>query len=408
MPSERAASERQTISLKSQAMLSTPPLSATKTGSTEYPTPSKASSADMLSPPITPAGSAEGHVESRIPSIDLERPGSPSVPKIYGGSFRIHHPIGRGAWSNVSLAEEASIPASTSTTPFTRPLTPPTTPHKHASRLVAIKAPAHNMARKVLLQEAHTLTVLSALPCASAHIVPFYGFHTSTSSLVLGYIPLTLSTFIHSHAHPLTAPSDPIIGLPTWLSLATSLISSLGWLHSHGFIHGDIKPANILLSISPHSSQQSLDTGTMQPVLADFSSTRPTSCPTPSRTDALTTAYAAPELLASMRAGGGAPTVEADVWALGSTLLCAGTGEEPYASAGRNDMRRLAMAREGDVLASVEDVRRVKKAGWVESGLNGATTKVESRWSVEDWKTVMAGIVEQAERLGGGRGDSAS
>jgi len=81
------------------------------------------------------------------------------------------------------------------------------------------------------------------------------------------------------------------------VAMAAELLETLGWLHAHGLVHGDVKPANILV-------------GGNGPVLIDFGLAG-----SGETLFGATRAYAAPELLA-----GGAPSAGSDLFALGRSL----------------------------------------------------------------------------------------
>ena len=86
------------------------------------------------------------------------------------------------------------------------------------------------------------------------------------------------------------------------LVLAVKLAGALAHLHSHGVVHRDVKPANVLLSAAG------------EPVLADFGlATLPGEAPAPAA--GLTPLHAAPEVLR-----GEVSTPRSDVWSLVSTL----------------------------------------------------------------------------------------
>jgi len=81
------------------------------------------------------------------------------------------------------------------------------------------------------------------------------------------------------------------------VAMAVELLETLGWLHARGLVHGDVKPANILV-------------GAGGPVLIDFGLAG-----SGETLFGATRAYAAPELL-----HGGAPSAASDLFALGRTL----------------------------------------------------------------------------------------
>jgi serine/threonine-protein kinase len=105
-------------------------------------------------------------------------------------------------------------------------------------------------------------------------------------------------------------PLEPGELVPLILVIA----AALGELHSHGLIHRDVKPANILFTGG-------------RPKLADFGLARPGSgfeALTQPGTAMGTPAYMAPELV-----GGGAATTASDVYALGATTFHGLTGRAP-------------------------------------------------------------------------------
>jgi eukaryotic-like serine/threonine-protein kinase len=89
------------------------------------------------------------------------------------------------------------------------------------------------------------------------------------------------------------------------------IAAALGYIHSRGFVHCDVKPQNILLR----------DNGT--PVLLDFGIAR-------TEGTAATTLIATPHYLAPERATGSAPTAASDLYALGIVLYQAVAGVPPF------------------------------------------------------------------------------
>ncbi len=81
------------------------------------------------------------------------------------------------------------------------------------------------------------------------------------------------------------------------VAMAAELLETLGWLHARGLVHGDVKPANILV-------------GAGGPVLIDFGLAG-----SGETLFGATRAFAAPELLR-----GAAPSAASDLFALGRTL----------------------------------------------------------------------------------------
>ncbi|KAJ5614415.1 hypothetical protein N7528_008069 [Penicillium herquei] len=372
----------------------------TKGNSLQTPT-----SESHLTPPVTPIGKSSG-AEHSIPSPLSTTDTSSALLKrnillrftddleacTDGSNRRIEY--GRGAWSIVYKAR--STP---STSILTAINTPPSSPTAK-SRVYAVKAPLRKDSYPVLHSEALTLTRLNSTPGYENYVVPFHGYHTDTSALVMSAVPLALSTYIEDQADmnrkrgPCTATMfDPIQGPAAWRDLARKLISGLEWLHkSAGIIHGDIKPHNLLLRpIVQVTDTTHLDANTeplafpYEPLFADFSSAldlQTSSSDEKSHTSmsAFTPPFTAPELLslASLTSGDVAPTPASDVFSLAATLVAAATGDL-LLYPGSSNMQRLAMAREGHRILEFTrcgaNGARVPRNGFVERLMQPAVAK---------------------------------
>ncbi|KAI4164196.1 MAG: hypothetical protein LQ342_002160 [Letrouitia transgressa] len=321
---------------------------------------------------------------------------------ILGSSSSEHEEFGRGVWSIVFRAIETQDLQSS------QPLTPPTSPVNGSSRLstsglLAIKKPARRDAYKILRHEARILTYLHSFDQAAAYLVPFHGYDASRSSLVFDAVPLNLDT--HSATAAASARADfstktmfdPVTGVQNWQSLAQQLITGLAFLHSRGCIHGDIKPANILLRPGGTGSSQSFT-----PLYCDFSSTviefdHASQNAGQQQITALTPDFTSPELFSSLVGTSNAvATAASDVYALGVTLLVAATGESPYAGV-QLEMQKLSMAREGKVLEFAgrgSQGTRIMRGRGVERCLKGALEKgVEERWGIKKWMEEVEQVV---------------
>ena len=327
---------------------------------------------------------------------------------------------GLGAWSTVFRAIECH-PGKTAA-PLTPPLSPPSSPKQTGiNRLLAVKSPSRNDAHPILQQEARILTYLHSFPEATTYLVPFHGYDEPLHSLIFSAVPLNLESYVKQAARTARSnPStktmfDPVVGTGEWAHLAEHLISGLAFLHSHNCIHGDIKPANILLLQS--SSNESVNT----PLFCDFSSSRvivpSTTSPGSEEDDddveevtAVTPDYTSPELLVGLH--GRTPGMRAvvtpasDVFSLGVTLLFAAIGESPYASA-RMEVQKLAMAREGrpvDFARSGEGAARVKVGKLVERIVKmGVEKDVKKRVDATEWLARTEDlVVEEKKRKSGG------
>lgn len=241
------------------------------------------------------------------------------------------------------------------------------------------------------------LTRLSLTPGAEQYIVSFLGYLPRSHALVMGAVPLALSSYITEEAvkaqerRSTANMFEPVLGKQRWGSLTQRLISGLDWMHNTaGVVHGDIKPHNVLLRrVSAVDDDEGFG---YEPLYADFSSAHDTSSTTssPAPGSALTPPFAAPELLspAALKSPTGAtPTTASDVFSLAVTLLAAATGDL-LLYPGASHMQRLAMAREGhrvvEFARSGGNGTRVARGGVVERVVSGAVVK------------------EPAERIGAG------
>ncbi|KAL2045690.1 hypothetical protein N7G274_002120 [Stereocaulon virgatum] len=326
-------------------------------------------------------------------------------PKPYTKEYNLHEELGFGVWSTVYRASEIPEPAVGS--PPSPPESPLDRPIPDSKKVIAVKKPHRRDAHKILESEARILTYLHSNQDASNYLVPFHGWDATTHSLILSAIPLNLESHTRSAKQvPLTTKTmfDPIIGALEWADLAENLISGLLFLHSHSCVHGDIKPANILLR--PNHDDDSKYT----PLYCDFSSSHIISSTTePEEISAITTDYTSPELLSAIHHhhnnnnskntttnNRAVATYSSDVFALAVTLLFAAIGESPYAGA-RMEIQKVGMAKEGlplEFARKGEQASRVMRGRAVERALKGGLAKrVQERLSVAEWRDVMGEVV---------------
>ncbi|KAL9104785.1 MAG: hypothetical protein Q9187_008863 [Circinaria calcarea] len=298
-----------------------------------------------------------------------------------GASSSGHEEFGRGVWSVVYRAEELPChPAKPEV------LTPPTSPltksNLAASRKVlAVKAPVRRDAHKVLANEARILTYLHQRSNAKDYLVQFHGYDSAEHSIILDAYPLTLATHakssLASTRASFTAKTmfDPVVGRVQWVEIAKGLINGIAFLHDFGCVHGDIKPANILLQPTSSSS--------FRPLFCDFSSSHilcPSSTSPIGEVSAVTPDFTSPELLASFYHRNGSravATFASDVFALGVTLMVAATGESPYEGA-RMEIQKLGMAKEGrpiEFARAGDQASRIMKGKMVVKSLARALEK---------------------------------
>lgn len=336
------------------------------------------------------------------PPVTPSTPSKHNLPKDndrilhYTDSLDYHHypdsstPIqfGHGVWSAVYKASSLPAPPTADADADPALITPPASPASK-NRIVAVKSPIRKDAHAVLECEARVLTRLSLAPGAERYIVSFLGYIPRSHALVMGAVPLALSSYITEEAGKAQERRstrdmfEPVLGKKRWISLAQRLISGLDWMHNTtGVVHGDIKPHNILLRrISAVG-----DGGegfAYEPLYADFSSACDTSSTISSTApgSALTPPFAAPELLspAALKSPTGmSPTTASDVFSLAVSLLAAATGDL-LLYPGASHMQRLAMAREGhrvvEFARSGGNGMRVARGSVVESVVSGAVVK---------------------------------
>ena len=338
---------------------------------------------------------------------------------LFQSDYSRYEELGRGAWSTVySATQGPSVQISSTSAIATAafPLTPPNSPpakKSAASLLLAVKVPARRDARPILEKEGRILTHAVSKPKCADYVVPFYGFHVPTWSLVMADIPMDLDNLIKTRRSEIRQMTvevgryDPILTTATWLDLASHLVSGLIFLHDNSIFHGDIKPSNVLVQPEATSTHQKF-----KYLYCDFSSSRiAESVGVPSESElissddeitAITTEYAAPELLTTLResvrdssATRAVATAAADVYALGVTLLVAATGDSPYEGV-QMEMQRLSMAREGRPLefmrsGGISQALRVKKNGLVDRCLEGSVRRDETkRFSLSEWMNILA------------------
>ena len=321
--------------------------------------------------------------------------------KLLGSASAGYEEFGRGVWSAVYCAEEVLDVAALSS-----PLTPPSSPLKaieptarRQHLLVAIKAPIRRDAYQVLENEAKILTYLHQKTVAKDHVIGFHGYDSVEHAICLEACPLTLATHCasalsHVRKNFVTKTMfDPVIGAAEWTELTKSLVGGLEFLHGEGCVHGDIKPANILLRTASPTS--------FHPLYCDFSSSH-VIYPEPStqteEVNAVTADFTSPELLASFyhrNSDRAVATLASDVFALGVTLLVAATGESPYAGA-RMEMQKLSMTKEGiplEYARSGDQASRVIRGKMVDRVLSKALIKDGTRRiSAADWIGVANGL----------------
>lgn len=182
--------------------------------------------------------------------------------------------------------------------------------------------------------------------------------------ILLELLPYSLSSY---------AKKNPDrINFAQWREWALDLANVVGWLHSKGCVHADLKPENVLL------------TSDLKVKLCDFNSALFPS-PQTTLTDGLglgTPAYGAPELASRSSKGFSFPV---DIWSLGAILYTLAVGVEPFQKA--RSMIDI-LHRKGRFFESAENDRIASL--WVAEGtatsINGGSTTASRNGSLKSKK----------------------
>lgn len=210
------------------------------------------------------------------------------------GPWRLVDTIGRGAWSTVYLAR-------------------PVDRKPGASGCYAVK----------VLNETETRNDLALATLRREALVGLTVMHSHVVSVVAAHV--------HEPPYYLTAPflagetlreriddarrSDRAMPVAPALWIVRQIATGLDALHKAGWLHGDVKPSNIIVSPSMHATL--IDLGFCRPLAAGPCSVRPF---------AGTCDYLAPEMSSVAAACGPA----ADLYSLGVTLFEMLTGRLPF------------------------------------------------------------------------------
>lgn len=316
-------------------------------------------------------------------------------------------PLGSGAWSTVYRAAPRLPKLDCLSTPNAGPgpeMTPPVTPvHSRNSSLsktqipriptaYAVKEPTGRTAQRVLCGESRALSYLSRFPGADDFVVPFYGQDSRTHALVLGLMDGTLEDWTQKTLDCLSEDDRTAKLAVTFPTLASHLLSGFIWITEKHCIHGDLKPANILVSSTPPAA-------TPHAVYTDFSSAILSLADSVQQSPigGATFDYLDPNLM-TKAAASSLPTPVTDLWSLAMTLLVVVLGVSPYSRLAANAYMKNEYIKQGSPLAflkqgenALRNVTRLQglsaRLGWdVEAWLGAVLVKdARKRAEVVEW-----------------------
>lgn len=258
-------------------------------------------------------------------------------------------------------------------------------------RLLAIKKPKSKRSVLDLVDEARILSDLHRLKNAEGYIVGFHGLDPDSGAIVLTKLDFTLRDYVKDVLEEEVQRCEII--RQHFPIIAGKLVGCLIWIHNVGrVVHGDIKPSNILMQKVPTTLPQSeksngVDIFPYKFVLTDFGSSRFVNDLQKSKCGN-TWEYMAPESMSSV-ASQTPPTLEADIWAMGISLLAVIIGRRPYPRLSWPAM--FSILREGDPItfeknSSAVVRERLDSAGRMIDMIRPALERnPEKRTNAVDW-----------------------
>ncbi|HWC77221.1 MAG TPA: protein kinase, partial [Blastocatellia bacterium] len=213
--------------------------------------------------------------------------------------YRIIRKLGAGGMGEVYLAEDIKLK------------------RKVALKMLSSRSMADEQSKRRFLREARAAATLDHPNICAIHEV---GEEGDSAFIAMQYVEgSTLANTIKGN--PLSAPEIADIG--------TQVAAALSEAHSHGIIHRDIKPHNII--ITPRGQVKVIDFG-LAKVLQDEQAMRATSEGRLTETGAVvgTVGYMSPEQLKDLP-----PDKRSDLFSLGVTLYECATGKATFSGSSR-------------------------------------------------------------------------
>lgn len=164
------------------------------------------------------------------------------------------------------------------------------------------------------------------------HVVRLFGFDVDTASQRAF---ITLELLKGPTLDQLLSERPGGLAWDELREIALPLIEALAYSHSHGVIHGDIKPSNVMLA---EDGLRLFDYGLGQPLEEVLKKLPRLSR---NRFKAWTTRYAAPELLE-----GAEPSSVSDIYALACLLFELASGQHPFRRLSAKQAKAMALEKE--------------------------------------------------------------
>lgn len=90
---------------------------------------------------------------------------------------------------------------------------------------------------------------------SSQFIVPFYGLDERNGSLVFEAVLGGSLENLNSRLKQMTEVARHLELISIFPGIAIDLVNGLEFLHSNGVVHADVKPGNVLLNVSEHTTE---------------------------------------------------------------------------------------------------------------------------------------------------------